>query len=336
MRVPRRELLLWVTLAATTVTPVFGQTPTPAGWPADGATGSAAPVPDFSGLWAHPFYPGFEQPLSGPGPVTNRSRRTQIFDIDGRLRLPGSKPALVDQPILQVGDYTNPILKPDAADIVKRYGELELSGKGHPTPWIACWPSGVPFIFENVAIQILQRPDQITILYEFDHEVRHVRMNQPHSARVSPSWYGDSVGHYEGDTLVIDTVGIKTDRPVAMVDLYGTPYTKALHVVERYRLLDYDATKEALELVATKNWRTPPFRIGPDVDPGYKGNGLQLQFTIEDAGVFTTPWSATITYRRGINSQGTDKLEESVCAENPREYDAGKDTAVPRADTPNF
>ena len=336
MRLQRRELLLLVTLAAATATPVLGQTPTPAVWPANSGTRSAAAVPDFSGLWAHPFYPGFELPLSGPGPVTNRSRRTQLFDVDGRPRLPGTKPLLVDHPTQQVGDYTNPILKPGAAEIVKRNGELELSGKGHPTPWIACWPSGVPFIFENVAMEILQQPDKTTILYEFDHEVRHVGMNRSHPAQVTPSWYGDSVGRYEGDTLVIDTVGIKTDRPVAMLDLYGTPYTKALHVVERYRLLDYDAAKEALERVATKNWRTPPFRIGPDVDPGYKGNGLQLQFTVEDAGVFTTPWSATITYRRGINSQGTDKLQESVCAENPHEYDAGKNTAVPTADKPDF
>jgi hypothetical protein len=63
-------------------------------------------------------------------------------------------------------------------------------------------------------------------------------MNQPHPAQPTPSWYGDSVGHYEGDTLVIDTVGTIAKRPFAMVDLYGTPYTPALHVVERYRLLD--------------------------------------------------------------------------------------------------
>jgi hypothetical protein len=108
---------------------------------------------------------------------------------------------------------------------VKKHGELELSGKGDPTPWTECWPSGVPFIFENVAMQILQRPDTIMILYNSDHEVRHVRMDRPHLARITPSWYGDSVGHYEGDTLLIDTVGIKADRPVALLDLYGTPYT---------------------------------------------------------------------------------------------------------------
>jgi hypothetical protein len=324
----QRHFGLLAILAAAAATPAFGQTAGP-------AVGLAA-VPDFSGLWAHPFYPGFELPLTGPGPVMNRSRRTQLFDVDGRPRSPETEPVLVDHPTQQVGDYTNPILKANAAEVVKRNGELELSGKGRLTPWIACWPSGVPFIFENVAMQILQWPDKITILYEFDHEVRHVRMNRSHPAQVTPSWYGDSIGHYEGDTLVIDTVGIKTDRPVAMLDLYGTPYTKALHVVERYRLLDYGATKEAVERVATRNWRTPPFRIGSDVDPDYKGNGLQLQFTVEDEGVFTSPWAATVTYRRGRNSQGTDKLQESVCAENPNEYYAGKDAAVPTATNPDF
>ena len=80
-------------------------------------------------------------------------------------------------------------------------------------------------------------------------------MNQPHPAHVTPSWYGDSVGHYEGDTLVIDTVGIKVG-PFAMVDLYGTPHTPALHVVERYRLLDYEAAKEGLERDAKRKFRS--------------------------------------------------------------------------------
>jgi hypothetical protein len=69
---------------------------------------------------------------------------------------------------------------------------------------------------------------------------------------------------------------------------------------------------------------------------GYKGDGLQLQFAVEDEGVFTTPWSATITYRRGLNSQGADRLEEAACAENPHGSYAEKDTAVPKADKPDF
>jgi hypothetical protein len=87
------------------------------------------------------------------------------------------------------------------------------------------------------------------------------------------------VGRYEGDTLVIDTVGIKVG-PYSMIDLYGTPYTNALHVVERYRLLDYEATKGALARVANENFRLPPDTIGIDVDRNYRGNGLQLEFTV--------------------------------------------------------
>jgi hypothetical protein len=84
----------------------------------------------------------------------------------------------------------------------------------------------------------------VTILYANEYNVRHVRLNQPHLPHITPSWNGDSVGHYEGDTLVIDTVGIKVG-PYAMVDMYGTPHTEALHVVERYRLLDYEVANES-------------------------------------------------------------------------------------------
>ena len=79
-------------------------------------------------------------------------------------------------------------------------------------------------------------------------------MNAAHPAPLTPSWHGDLVGHYEGDTLVIDTVGQKTDRPFAMVDLYGTPYTEKLHIVERYRLLDYEDAKEGLARDANENF----------------------------------------------------------------------------------
>jgi len=157
-----------------------------------------------------------------------------------------------------------------------------------------------------------------------------VRLNEPHPAQVMPSWYGDSVGHYEGDTLVVDTVGIKTDRPVAMIDMYGTPYTQALHVVERYRLLDYEAAKEAQEQAGKENVRIP----GWAPDPNYRGKGLQLQFTVEDQVVFTTPWSATMTYRRPLSPLG--QWPEIVCAENAAGYDRGEKAAVPTADEPDF
>jgi hypothetical protein len=237
----RRNFLLLVTVAAAAATPALGQTAAPTAGAASSGTHGPASIPDFSGIWWHPSLPGFEPPASGPGPVTNRSRHDGVSDY-GQL----------------VGDYTNPILQPWAAEVVKKKGELSLAGVTYPNPANQCWPEPVPFIYKNFGLQMLQQPDRITMLYEQDHEVRYVRMNQPHPAHVKPSWYGDSVGHYEGDTLVIDTVGTRTDRPFAMIDLYGTPYTKSLHVVERYRLLDYEVAKDGLERDAKENFRPPP------------------------------------------------------------------------------
>jgi hypothetical protein len=182
-----------------------------------------------------------------------------------------------------VGDYTNPILKPKAAEIVKKRGEVEL-GSGHaPSPRTQCWPGGVPFIFTSVGMQMFQQPDKITIFYPDGQEVRHVRMNESHPVRLTPSWYGDSVAHYEGDTLVIDTVGIKMG-PFAMLDAYGTPHSPALHVVERYRLVDYQAAEEAEKRGEKENFAVPMADNGIARDPNYKGKGLQLQFTVEDEG----------------------------------------------------
>jgi hypothetical protein len=322
------DFLLLMTLAASVAMPAEAQVALSVG-PADGATQRAALVPDFSGLWGHPSWPGFEPPPSGPGPVTNRAR------------LGGGPQKGVSNPDLFVGDYTNPILKPKAAEEVKKHGQIELSGVAAPTPSNQCWPQPVPYIFWNIGIQLLQQPDKVTILYNEDHQVRRVRLNQPHPALVTPSWYGDSVGHYEGDTLVIDTVGIKTGRPYAMVDMYGTPYTEALHVVERYRLLDYEAAKEGLARDAKENFdlqRASPglASVSLFVDPNYRGKHLQLQFTVDDEGIFTMPWSATITYRPGVNARGFDEWPEIVCAENTHEYYAGKDTGVPQADNLDF
>jgi hypothetical protein len=326
MNAPRWNLLSLVTLAAAVATPASGQTVAPAVRP-DSGTQSGATIPDFSGIWGHPYIPGPEPPLSGPGPVVNKSRVRQLFGPDGPLA-PGSN-LLVTNLGQVVGDYTNPILKPPAAEAVKKFGEVELSGVTSPTPNNQCWPQPVPYILWHLGIQLLQQPHQITILYHFDHEVRHVRMNRSHPANMTPSWYGDSVGYYEGDTLVVDTIGIKADRPFAMVDWYGTPYTGALHVVERYRLVEYEAAREAQERSGHENFRLPGDAWGWAPAPNYKGQGLQLHFTVEDGGVFTVPWSATVTYRRPLATE----WPEWVCAENTYGFYG---PAVPRADKPDF
>ena len=303
-------------LLVTAAPPAFAQDTAPVARAAESGARSATSVPDFSGVWAHPYFPGFEPPASGPGPIVNKSRLPSGVGNASRF----------------VGDYNSPILKPQAAEVVRRHGEISLAGESYPTPSNQCWPSGVPYIFFQHGLQMLQLPDRIVLLYLRNHEFRMVRLNQPHPAEVTPSWYGDSVGHYEGDALVIDTVGVKTDRLFAMLDMYGTPFSAALHIVERYRLIDYADARPAIERNSKEN-----IRFGPDIqslvfDPSYRGKHLQLQFTVDDDGVFTTPWTATITYAIPLGS-----WEEHVCAESRLGYfSSGKEAAVPTADKPDF
>ncbi len=310
MNVQRRDFLLLVTIVSAISTSAWTQAVSPAAAPAGSSARSAASMPDFSGTWAHPYLTGFEQPATGPGPVRNRSRRRDGVANFQQL----------------VGDYTNPILQPWAAEVVKKHGEISLAGQGYPTPSNQCWPG-----FWDFLLQIFQQPDHILMVYRQGHELRYVRMNEPHPAQVTPSWYGDSVGRYEGDTLVIDTVGIKVG-PFAMVDMYGTPHSPALHVVERYRLVDSDDAKDALERNAKENSYVPATGATGvvEIDPNYRGKVLQLHFTVEDSAVFTALWTATITYRPNLGP-----WTEVICAENLQWY-SGKNSEVPQTDKPDF
>jgi hypothetical protein len=118
MTLQRRDFLLVVTVAAAVATPAFGQAVAQTVAPAGSATQSIASTPDFSGIWIHPYFPGVEPPASGPGPVLNKSRRQNGVGNSSQF----------------VGDYANPILKPEAAEVVKKLGEISLSGVTYPTP----------------------------------------------------------------------------------------------------------------------------------------------------------------------------------------------------------
>jgi hypothetical protein len=328
----QRDFLLVATLTAAAATPALGQDAAPGVGAATSAMQSAASIPDFSRIWSNSLGPGFSPPASGPGPVLNGARQRAALDIFGQ-RLNVTNAPIVSAGGRRVGDHTNPILQPWAAEVVKQHAEAELNAGPAPKPINQCRPSGVPFVFYNLGMEMLQQPNNITILYVFDHEVRHVRLNQAHPAQPTPSWFGDSVGHYEGDTLVIDTVGIKMG-PFTMVDQFGTPHTQALHVIERYRLIDYEAAKEALDRGAKENANFIRNDSGVIVDLNSKAKHLQLQFTVEDDGAFTTPWSATVIYRPGLGAASSGEWPEAVCAENPHEL--SRQAALPVADKPDF
>jgi hypothetical protein len=276
---------------------------------------AADAVRNFSGLWGRDSL-NLESPASGPGPVLNLSRTAQgVMDMS-RL----------------VGDYNSPILTPEAAAIVKKRGQMSLDGISVPNPHQLCYPEPPPLLFAvQFAFEMLQEKDQVVLLYSHDNKVRHVRLNVPHKADVAPTWQGDSVGRYEGDTLVIDTVGIRAAE-FSAVDWYGTPHSGSLHVVERYRLINLDAAKAAAAR-HDRQYRIAP-RPNPNgiaLDSSYKGKGLQVELSVEDAEMFRTPWKALVTYQRAVG-----ELWEMRCAENFREYYANADAEIPQAAKPDF
>ena len=275
-------------------------------WPVMGVE-RAALLPDFSGYWGRNSVDP-SPPSSGPGPVMNK---TGTF-------------------YMRVGDDTNPILKPSAAEALRKAGAISRTGDNFPTPSNQCWPMAPPNIWRSMGLEIVQRKDVVTILYNVDQFVRRVRIGGRHPARVTPSWFGDSVGHYEGDTLVIDTIGIKAGR-YSMVDNYGTPQTESLHVIERIRLIDGEAAKQATQRSERESGRVEVDMGGASIDENYHGKGLQIIFTVEDPNVFTKIWSASVAYRRALGG-----WEERVCADNPHNLITGKDADVPKAEKPDF
>ena len=197
------------------------------------------------------------------------------------------------QPTYRIADLTNPNLKPWVKEIMKKDNDEVLAGKIAFTPSSSCMPAGVPGFLalggNNNPYWFLQTPKEVVIMRAADSQVRRIYLDVPHSPNPKPSWYGESVGHYEGDTLVIDTIGLNTKT---FVDNYRTPHTEKLHVIERWRMVD---NRQAMEVTVT----------------------------VEDPDSFNEPWTGTRRYRR-VQQQ----FREDICAENNEHlFDYGIPTA---------
>ena len=273
-------------------------------WPHD--ADSAAPIPDFSGVWGRNSV-DFEPPPSGPGPVMNKTRTFYM----------------------RIGDDTNPILKPETAAKVRAAAAISRTGANFPTPSNGCTPWPPLYGWRALLMQMVQTKDQVVIMVVGDQQIRHVRLNQPHPRNVVPSYSGDSVGHYEGDTLVIDTVGVKPG-PLSMIDNYGTPFSPAVHIVERIRLIDVAAARRDYLKAQSDSGRVSEDMGGATVDEAYP-KGLQIFFRVEDPTNFTMPWSGQITYLRSAGA-----WEERVCADMRHNFLTGEDFDLPHADRADF
>ena len=111
-----------------------------------------------------------------------------------------------------------------------------------------------------------------------------------------------------------------------MIDLFGTPYTEKLHVTERYRLVDYDDAKDAMQRGTKENRRA-----GGPYNPTYDDKYLRVDFRIEDEGAYTTPWAAVMIYLRDRSD-----FPEAVCAEGRSGFHNQEGAEFPHADKPDF
>jgi hypothetical protein len=229
-------------------------------------------------------------PTGGPGPVTFDRAHPYVPNGSGA------------QSTYRVADLSNPILQAWTIPSMKKANEDVLAGKVPFRARERCWPVGVPGFSAYSLVEpfyFYQTPDKVVVINQGGPEIRHVYLNVTHSKDVKPSWYGESVGHYEnGDTLVIDTIGVS---PKSYTDNYRTPHTDQIHVVERWKL-------------------------------AADGQTVDVSVFVEDPGAFTTPWSAVQRWRR----VETAPIQPVVCNENNGDFFSHGLVPLPEAAKADF
>ena len=229
---------------------------------------------------------------SGRGPI----RPDPAHPLHGNRDGPG-------QVTPHIGNAADPVLKPWAAKQMQESNDEVLSGKrGLPfSAQSTCHPGGVPeqLLTPAEPFYFIQTPSEVWMIWQTDHMVRRVYLTGQHSETVRPSWFGESIGHYErGDTLVIDTIGLQARD--SYLDWFRTPHTEKLHVNERLRL-------------------------------SADGSALEALVRVEDPDTFNEPLNMVRLWRKVPNP-----LYEMVCGENNRDYFGLNLFPVTQADTPDF
>jgi len=233
-------------------------------------------------------------PNAAPGPVPRASDGTP--DLTGVWQGGSTRPGSWEDANTGVGVGGSG--KDPAAPVVLSSNDRQPGREGAPyQPWAAkkvleaynrrgiddptgqCLPAGIPRIVMLGLFpqQFIQTPTQIVMLYEYMNVFRIIPLNVPHPDDWLPSYMGNSVGRWEGDTLVVDTIGFNDKTWLAGT---GTFHTDALHILERFTRVNKDR--------------------------------IDYEVTMEDPNVFTGPWTLTSSL---MLREGT-RVQEMVCAEN--------------------
>ena len=234
----------------------------------DGKPNLAAPAPrlngkpDLSGLWQAERTPAseYDAVLNGFTDVQPDTRdiTKNVVNIFW-----GMKPE--DEP-----------LRPEAAAIVK-----QRRANAKDVPRAQCLPGSVPFGMLIFTFKIIQTPQEIVILTEVNDPPRQIYMDgRPLPKNPDPTWMGYSVGRWESDTLVVETIGLN-DR--AWLDVFGHPRSESMHITERYHRRDF--------------------------------GHMDLEITFDDPKYYTRPF----TLKTGLGLLADSDLIENVCAENEKD-----------------
>ena len=220
--------LVLISLMATAATAAHAQGPANRAPPIINPPPSAqdwadlARLPDWSGVWNPKISDQFEQVRTNPPPWNEKAARTveQLFAAERA---------------------------------------------GHPRLiFFGCFPEGHPswMLVTHNALEFLFTPGRVTMLGESDgNRLRRIYTDgRRHPDVPDPTYHGHSIGHWEGDTLVVDTVGILPEVPLAVSEAVGVPNNGDMHVIERIHLADKDILHDDLEIIAphvlTKPWKT--------------------------------------------------------------------------------
>ena len=229
--------------------------------PAKPGSGAAKGTPDLSGTWDRPG--AAKESPAGAGFTQNAQQRQGILPR-------------------QAFTKEEPPMQPWAAEKFKlaREGKPDLyeDGRDELDPSYNCFPPGTPRVFTIPRpFEIRQFPDQVLLLFETDHSVRRIYMDgRGHPEGYPITWMGHSIGKWDGDTLVVDTVAINDKT---WLDALGHPHSDALHVVERFRRVNHDT--------------------------------LEIDFLFDDPKAYTKPWTGKKVYQ--LMPPGFEVLEDVNC-----------------------
>ena len=255
---------------------------------------SAGKIPDLGGNrfgWISGA-DWFDPPAGMRGPIRNDPDHKFYGNLDGPRQVTP-----------RLGNWKDPVLKPWAAAQMKASNDEVLSGKRGVAfgAQARCYPGGVPgqLLYPVEPLWFIQQPKIVYMIWQRDHFVRRVFLDKDkHTEGLKPSWFGESIGRYEGDELVVDTIG--TSAKNSYLDNFVTPHTEKMRVTERFKITN-------------------------------DGNRLEAFVKVDDPDTFNEPLYMVQRWRKAENP-----LLETVCAENNQDHFGHNLFPLPEAKTPDF